>query len=1692
MRIQLITILSVLTICGMCHSASSQVNTYPYRWGFNNGLDGWENTSGLAAEWTIGQGNAARKSDTEGFITGPDAAREGSGYAYVNLVEHPVAGKEVSITKIFDFTDLKNPLLSLYAHSLWTKGDGASLTISAREVGDTYFRDLITQYENKGDEWYKLNSCLSRYAGKGKIEIKISVKNNGSKSPNVAIDDLLIEDFVLKTTVVDASCYGSKDGQVKVQTYGGGPLYQYSIDHEVTYEQSSNTTYQQTGLKAGAYATFVTDVQSGCKATDLNVAVNQPPEIQVEATVSNLTCYGDNSGKLEVSAKEIEWGTDVSNLPYEYSIDGGLTYKYSNEFKNLAGGNYKVVVRNRDNCVSEPKTVNIGEEVLLEFAKVMATDVAKCYGDETGEIYISANFGTSNAPVDYSIDGGKTYHNAVNTFSALPAGTYHPVIKDKNGCTVQLDSNVVIKQPSEFVYEGITPEKVVGCYGDKNGAITVSVSGGTIPYTYSISNGVTYESTNKFRELEAGIYKVKCRDAMGCTTETKEVEVTQPEKLEIVDLKVDDVQECYGDKTGHIEIIARGGTGKLKYEVNAVLSKLQESKDFYGLAAGKYMPYVVDEQRCYVISEQISLEQPAKFTIASAQKFDGDIRCYGDKDGMIYVLANGGTLPYTYTIDGYATSQTTPRMESCTFSNLNAGKYTVDARDAMGCKAEGKELELYEPDQLKITGISLQNVNCHGEKSGSVSLTATGGIDGYSYGYSRNNEKNFRYVITPTIEDLGAETYDFAVKDANGCMAYKYNITIYEPDELEFLTINTYPVTGCYGDESGSIILGAKGGVSPYQYSIDGGETYQKEVTFNGLAGGGGYVPVVKDDHGCIVTAEPETISEPNEIRINNINYSEVQGCKGTKAGVINFMAQGGTGNLTYMANSYVSQDGKFTKLPAGKYNLVVFDERGCSAKRDDIVIEEPDEMRIVSTVAVNEDCYGQSIGSYTITASGGRAFQNNFPYKFYLNDAKDPTNYDGQFTSLKAGKYKYRLEDKYGCELEGRFTITEPDEFVVSRIDSSDVKTCNGDKTGYIKVTTKGGVQPLLISAAGFNYYQETTNGVFSNLGANQYEIIATDANKCTAGAYVTLLEPTKVGFEARQTKEIMCYENGSAEIEVKAWGGNEGYSVSLDGGKNFSYEPGTIAELGEGAYNIKVRDSHNCEAAYNREIRITRPKLLTMTTDGEDLPCHDGNTGRIIASALGGTKPYSYSIDNQTWQESNGVFPKLSDGTYIVYVRDLHNCEAQSEPITLTRPDNKAGFSSDISEGCSPLEVLLTQDHEGTANYTISNGDMVFNRTGPTRISIENPTLETKTYKITSSLVLSNTGGCTDTSSIFVTVYPQPKVDFMLVEDSLQWPNNTVVFVNGSKNHTTAHWDFGDGTTSDNINEYTHEYATCGYYNIVLIETDGRCADTTEHSLKIEGRPLLSTFNIDKTEGCEPVTFKFENTSENSDSCLWDFGDGVQLYNAFETQHTYKSPGSYNVTLTMFGDCGTAVSSTKNVEVYNKPTASFSQNYDTLYADQLLRLYCESSNDSQYLWKFGDGETSTQKDPVHEYGKDGIYDISLVVTTEHSCSDTAEVKGAVVVINHPIVVFPTAFTPNSDGINDTFGPIHGDVKEYEIVILNHKGNVMFRSSNINDEWDGTRDGIKCPPGLYVYKAKITMRDDKFYHVTGKIILLR
>ena len=1703
MKITKYTYILLVIITAICTRgglrAQTLVSSYPYQFGFENGFGGWKNAAGQLNDWRVGRDDDAHVSDEKKkFETGPSEAYEGGGYAYVDFY-HYANAQPVVMTKTFDFSSLTNPILSLFVHNHW-EGDNHDVffSLEVKESDDHYWYQRISITQDDGDLWHKVNACLSDFAGKPSVDIRITVTPDKGTQV-IAIDKITIEDFIITADVTEVTCYDYKDGAITIKPSCGGPEFQYSIYAGANATVSTQKSMTYTDLYAGRYNAKIVDMASKCAAQLTSINVAEPPEIEVRPYINDIKCYNDNDGSIVIGASQ----DGYDDMIFEYSIDDGKSFQSDTRFSNLSGGIYTIRVKNQKGCLSKPVEQELGYNVLLEISDISVTNITYCHGEKSGSIAITANF-RKNAAVSYSIDGGETpYQN--NVFQNLSAGEYRVAVIDQNKCKVEWPEPVVITEPAKLEVVEVVHTDIDGCHDAANGTIDISLKGGTGQY-YTTIDGIIFEPQTSYKNLEAKSYYLSAHDQNNCYIDIGEVTIQRPDPVEITGVKVHDVKGCHGDAKGYVEIKAQGGTGALTYNLNVEGVEPSQESTIRNLKAGRYFPTVTDTKGCEAVYEHnfVDIAEPDEFAFFNITSSDDEIKCYGQNKGIINAMAQGGTLPYNYSIDDFEHTVTVQNINAALFSELPAGTYTLKARDAEGCETESEPIELLQPDELVIKEVDATSLLCHNDKSGSISIAADGGTPEYKYGYSIHGDDNYRDLLPrQVITNLPPDVYDIIVTDKYKCTAYYYDITVSQPEPLDIYDITPQDVSLCYGDSNGRIIVNATGGTKPYEFSIDNGSHFQTENVFNNLPAGNNYHIVVRDANKCEEDGGSTLINQPDELKIGYMNYQDIHGCHGSNTGFIEFVASGGSGELKYSITGYPQQlNGDFYDIPAGQYELHVEDSHGCNAKHPGITINEPPVFEIVGEPQItNNRCFGSNNGEAIFNVSGGMPVQAEFPYKFYLNPTDDldagidPTCYNGVFNYLYAGKYDLVIRDMYNCEIKTSFTITEPDLFEITSLDTLNVNTCYGDSSGYIKANITGGVQPVTFLCANATRNFTNESGIFEKLTATQYEITAEDGNGCKSTQYETLLQPEQLILKSVNFTDILCHDAGTGEIRVEGEGGIGDISVSIDGGKSYPYYIGSITGISPGDYTIMIRDANQCVAKKTKQIKINNPPELTVWAEASDIICHEGNTGKIITQASGGAKPYSFSIDNENWYDSRTVFDDLSDGTYTVYVKDYNQCATQSKPLTIQRPSNKAGFTLSKSEGCSPLEITMTQEYDGITNYTISNGDMIYERRGPTRHTLVNNTDVEQRYEIIAQIVYSNGVGCSDTAHRYVTVYPQPKSDFRLADTAVVWPNNTAVIANLTKNVTSAHWDFGDGTTSDVIKESSHAYPSCGNYNIILIQSDGRCSDTLEHSFYISGREIMPSFTVSDYSGCEPLPVTFNNISENADSVVWNFGDGTKPVStvAKNISHTYAAPGTYDATLTLYGDCGSSSTTSQTIVVHPKPTASFQQNLDTIYEGQILRVFCESSPSDKYIWNFGDG---TVEDGLataeHEYKFDGTFDVSLVVMTGNSCLDTAKVKGAVTVVTSPIVVFPTAFTPNGDGMNDRFVPVHGVIPEYEIIILNRNGVVVYRSTNIDEGWDGTRNGKPCLPGMYVYKAKTVLRDQTIHLHYGHVMMYR
>ncbi|PHI19841.1 hypothetical protein CEQ90_10635 [Lewinellaceae bacterium SD302] len=384
------------------------------------------------------------------------------------------------------------------------------------------------------------------------------------------------------------------------------------------------------------YSVTATD-SYGCSETG-EVMINSTVELVLEVGGTDVTCNGDADGTAFVT------------------ISGGLepySILWSNEettetITNLGPGEYTVTVTDVNDSMAVA-TVTITEPDLLEFVDVDVTDV-DCNGNANGSIAFVVVGGTP----PYTIDGGPQ--------DMLAGGTYEFTVIDSNMCvaTIAID----VDEPDAIVIEGEVTD--VTCGGDEDGAIDITVTGGTGDYTYEWSNEA---ETEDLEGLDGGEYTVTVTDENGCTAEAT-YNVDEASDLE-ASLLLNDVA-CFGDSTGSIDLTVEGGVPPYTYE----WSNGATTEDLINIPAGTYTGTATDAAGCTISTPEIIIGEPEELTCEVEVIQEPDM---GD-NGALMANAEGGTGDYSYEWSNGETAQS--------IDGLTPGDYCVTITDENGCTTE--------------------------------------------------------------------------------------------------------------------------------------------------------------------------------------------------------------------------------------------------------------------------------------------------------------------------------------------------------------------------------------------------------------------------------------------------------------------------------------------------------------------------------------------------------------------------------------------------------------------------------------------------------------------------------------------------------------------------------------------------------------------------------------------------------------------------------------------------------------------------------------------------------------------------------------------------------------------------------------------------------------------------------------------
>ena len=911
---------------------------------------------------------------------------------------------------------------------------------------------------------------------------------------------------------------------------------------------------------------------------------------------SIIHCAGDNVFDLTSRYEQITGNANPAETTVKYYAKD--TYAHNDEYAIEDPQHF--VTNERSQTIHYRIITNGQTRVIGSFSLVLNSAVNVAYANvnytvcTNSTLTIGATEGKS--PYQYSLDG--VNYQPTNKFENIIPGTYTIYVRDAYNCI-----GTFTKVIEPVILPTITTTvKSVRCNGSNDGSMKIIASGGSVPYSYSL-NQSSFQGTDTFNNLSAGMYNVTVKDNNGCMT-TMYVAITQPMLLTATVSTFD--QSIFAD--------VFGGTSPYSYTLEKegiIVAPPQSTNTFTNLSGGIYNVRVQDANNCILSSAPVYVA-PTSALSATAVTDGGN--CF-QPIRTITVNAVGGIAPYKYSIDNG-----TNYIDSNVFNNLSAGIYTINVKDAQNSTAS---FSVVINPPLVANAVITKLIDCSGNAS--IRVTASGGSG--IYYYSINNGESFQ--ASEVFENLTAGTYHFKIKDSNDCSITTNDIVLVQP--LPLTATFTYDqITDCSSLPSTTIIVNATGGKAPYQYSINN-LPYQSGNSYYGAVPGH-HVLHVKDANGCVFTT-PLIIESPVSLTAA-VSITKAVNC-GEKDSVT-ITANGGQPPYVYSfdGSNTFSDVNTSSNLTTGTQTLFVRDSNGCYTTIY-VTIEQTQALSI-STVQTDTSTPNGNDGSLIITATGGMA-----PYTYSLlnnNIILFPEQISPTFNNLAPGNYGIIVKDAKGCTTQlTQVTILGPQDLIAFASVTS--LTCN-DPTATVTVSAFGGSGIYEYSIDNGTTY--TYSPIFTGLVPGNYIITVKDSQSSIYTMPVMIIPINPVFVNATITSLPNCLGYGT--IAATTSGGQPPYLYSFDGGA-YSHSDNYTAVAG--VHTITVLDSYGCTQTIAITMEESLPIVATVIVENQT----------ITVIATGGNGIYEYSIDLTIFQPGN-VFTNLPYGIHQVFVRDQYGC--------------------------------------------------------------------------------------------------------------------------------------------------------------------------------------------------------------------------------------------------------------------------------------------------------------------------------------------------------------------------------------------------------------------------------------------------
>ncbi len=1505
-----------------------------------------------------------------------------------------------------------------------------------------------------------------------------------------------------------------------------------------TPQLALGVTHTFTGLVPGrTYSFYVRDdaAPTGCvrqSSVNVNDIITVPLEITSSITPS---CAGASNGSITYTITEntVSPGTEMQWSFYNVTTgtpvlesDSGGNVPFSSPqtltFNSLDAGNYFLEVTKMDgvvaSCISASENELLNELDALTGTPAVQQDIT-C--DRPGLIEIpdiSGGGGTYN----YSVTGpapftpiAGTLDNPIEIAANSPSGSYTITVTDQYGCSANLGNVHLNLSPSPTI-DAIA---VANCGVQADVTITASSSAAQI--FYSLDGGANYvDNSGVFNNVAPGTYTVSIIDSNGCTDTDS---VTVHPQLQ-ANATLAELLGCGAGNEAEIRIEVTSGSGSYDYQVVGTLGTLV-SRQALALNPTTVLATVADTYTVTVYDNNTSgpecarvftVEVPAALT-PSFVPTPTDVSCSGASDGIIAIVENNnGISPLTYTLNPNVAAF---NATTNSFENLPQGTYEVTATGQNGCTTTISNIPVNEPNTISFDPVAVSPFGC---TAGNAVDLATITINETSIAGGSGTYIRYEFIDNATSSVLQSGTNpvytrtDYAavdvlvrVVDSNGCSGQEL-VNIPAFDELLSASITVDDIISCSNtgeditiDVTGSLTNFASGN---YEFRQLPSVTYQTSNIFTDLPAGNHTFGIRNVNTGCELTVN-HLVDEPNtfdvvveklgdvvcfgdtgSIRLTLVDATYVSGFTWNifdTNGTPSDRTDDGPSILTG-TSANVGPTGAIN-VPAGDYLVEVVQDAfpECAQVRA-FNITTPSASITLSPIDLTEVGCSNDQGSALIAPVGGVA-----PYTIALthNGTVVTTTVNGVnshlFQNLTAGQYSVSITDDLGCTVPfaNAFELLLPDPITGSISNTSLV--CQGDTDASVTVT----VNPRNVTTTYryvLNTYNDAVGSVllststsqtsqnFDNLGAGFYSVTVLDDMGCTFETnIVEIVEPIDVDALLITNQTLGC--NTNAELLLVASGGTAPYSWSVDGitfntmNETVSTDTHLFTNVSAGDYQYYIRDSFNCVSTISNEVGLEPIETLTVVLDtsAAEVNCNGESNALIAAEADGGLGNYQYALFTDLAltneirpNQSSGTFIDLPAGSYYVRVQS-GDCQVISSEVIIEEPDVLVVNPTITDISCAGVEdgsiSLAAQGGTGNYQYAISpnlnqfGSESTFDELAPGSYQVivqdENGCFELIEFNITEPQALN----------VVSTVTDEICFDSSDGTVSLQISGGTMPYSTALNSNLDA--DFvQDVTNYNDLPSGTHvvfvrDANGCEYSEIFEVQDGVNLEGEVEVLYECDGNGFTSN-SIQVVFDDDTVTGDVLYGLDTNDTSM------MQLEPVFEN----LSGGEHFVTVVHNNGCINTL--TFDVTIFEPLTLEVQQG-------EINQIAASAAGGSgSYTFSLNDGPSDDES--TFQITETAVY--TVTVTDENGCSITQEIFMEFIDIE-----IPEFFTPDGDGLNDTWAPIN--ITQYPnifIKIFDRYGRTLFFFAGNEDSWDGQYQFSELPTGDYWYIIRLNGEADQ------------